>query len=386
MSGNQRVFVRGHITALTPVSVTYPSVHPKKFGGKPVPSFLPRFGAGVPVVLGDKTGWDKDKWDAFFLGTPFLQASTLRGALRRAACDAVLDMCGGAKFSVDELYLLLAGFDPMTAKKKEQGPKKPGNSSQSKGEEENADSGDDGGDDDGADEADNGKKEDPISSKAALLARKRNPVLALFGCWGLSADLATLGMMPLDAQGSIISGKTATIFHHVCRTDDMETERMVETVIPETVASLEQVCELVEVRQIVGGWESFPQGQSLQFCMELGPRAHDASLGLLGLALERFAQEPYIGSHRAAGHGRIAGSWTMTVGRASLGPVSISEDGQFDCPDEMKRAMDDFRADVAAGKYDFHSTPRYCEIELNPRLAEKLDKIGKLAKQNGMEK
>lgn len=293
-------------------------------------------------------------------------ATGIRGALRRAASDVLLDMerqrTGKEKpLRIDQHYLLRLG----------------------------------------------GVKDEGSVDKSSVTAepvwRKKNVLLSLFGA-GAAGELGFVSGH-LAVGNAICSDPVDPITFSGARTDDFYrdqqqvtylTEEDVETLVAKATANrgrsaakseiarlktllgkaerkaiktgnrdeadalraelnkteerfskAKEVSGAVSVGMPLAGFQAIPQGHDLAHRMFLY-RADEVELGCLLAALHRFALWPFVGAHYAVGCGLISATWDVTKvdGKGKsvpLGPVSINplEGISFENA-EFKTALDAF--------------------------------------------
>lgn len=257
--------LRGTLTAVGPVAVSPPGVALKR-DTKDSPSRLPR------------AGWAFD-------APRYLPASTLRHVLRHNVTGAVLEAltASGGSIDVGPLLMLSKGYTRIKLK-------------------------------DGAASSENvaeaGRR---ISRERAV--REKNPMLSMFGAWGVPADLRVGNAHPHRTDG-----RDAVCERHGAVRRELEED--IEDMLPP--ALLQQYSEIVidSERPLderkkdkdgrdgifhykATGWEEIVAGTPCDWQIVLH-RADAHKAGAILAALRRFSADPFIGAHRALGCGEIA--------------------------------------------------------------------------------
>ena len=278
-------------------------------------------------------------------GLPMIPASTLRGLLRHSAHEAMayLSHQAGRNLTVDQHYMLAAGVDTARVIK------------------------------DGA--------ATKVGHTAAL--RAKNPMLSVFGRWGLAGRLGVGSAVAQDANCLIIMGNGSR--HHpfnrnpgltdcvpVEELDYLQQILMADSQASESTsdlkdeekalkkevrgASAERKAEinarLAEIAAIIrevkdervgsreaiqrplDGFEAIDAGHQLSHRMTL-QNPTDQELHLVLWAIAIASHQPMVGGHRNLGCGYIAGDWTITsqsLGEGKpveLGKVGFNDEGFF---------------------------------------------------------
>lgn len=113
----------------------------------------------------------------------------------------------------------------------------------------------------------------------------------------------------------------------------------------------------VSVGMPLAGYKAIPRGESMEHTIKLF-RASENELGLLLAALERFALEPILGAHAANGLGTVSAKWSVKKvnkdGSSVIGSVGFDAFGSLDIDGaELNAALKSFNDFVMSGHADF---------------------------------
>lgn len=294
---------------------------------------------------------------------PYLPASTLRGAIRHATHWIGVDKQdagNGEKFDVADHFLLAQGTDIVGNLKL---------------------------DADGAIDANN-----------AL--RENNPMLSLFGFWGLKsrAEIGPGLLTTPNAYGMFGGGARTIMFERspelMDLLDDGQVDRLKNILREQAEASLdiseikaqkkaltaklknaskEEQAALYDqmnklevlidqrkdaksearesIRRPLDQYEAFAAGAEFAHHMTMSV-VSEVELGMFLAGLGEFAREPFVGGHRAHNCGRIKASWQVTTWSRGedaptvVGTVSFDENGFHVEGDDLKEARAQFKAAV----------------------------------------
>lgn len=313
------VILDGTLTAVSPIAVSPPKPQGERDDGDRVQR-LPR----MPIME-----------DGSMRMTAYLPASTIRGALRRAAVAAAIDLLaenGAPKLTPNDYLLLALGG---VKDRKDEG----GGADDTKG----------------------------VDLQAVRDFRLRNPLVSLFGAMAIDvggnlrvghgipavplADPGHLGVGarhdPFARQPALLELFDADAANDFLTRNDFRLEgnrlenqaeqakrklgeqRRSRTADPEKVKELtEQVARLdadakaaferaggkVNIQQPLAGYEALPVGLEMRHRV-VADQVPPVELALLLAALERFALAPVLGAHVAHGCGEVTGSWSVSVAR-----------------------------------------------------------------------
>ncbi len=303
---------------------------------------------------------------------PYFPASSIRGALRNAAHRVALRMAKiqtGLEhpFSLDDHFMLAQGVD---------------SAKQLDGEN-------------GMGETDMGES-----------LRAVNPMLSIFGRWGLESRLAVGHGIPTGKEqcwGMFGGGARTIMFERDARLLDElqpgDSDRL-EAILLEQAESSADVAELKKeiaglkklirgateeersdynqqikaieeriksrkqeksgpvesIRRPLDQYEAFKAGAELKHHMNLRA-ASEEELGLFLLTLREFAREPQLGGHKAHNCGVIEAQWTVTTwpedadAPVELGRIALSNTGFVVEGKQLENAIKAFNA--GAKGYDF---------------------------------
>ncbi|MDZ0185194.1 RAMP superfamily CRISPR-associated protein [Klebsiella quasipneumoniae] len=274
-----------------------------------------------------------------FNATPYFPGTSIRGTLRHAAHKVVvervgLDVDGKSPFDLAGHFMLAQGVDI-------------------NGEAETFTAGD-------------------INAGAEL--RSKNPLISLFGRWGLSGKVGVGNAIPVgDNQWGMFGGGARAIMFERDETliDFLETEqverlgrlleeqaeasvdishikseqdalkKVMKSADKETKSEIQsQLRELDKkiqarkdrkqesresIRRPIDPYEAFVTGAELSHRMSL-KNATDEEAGLFIAALIRFAAEPRFGSHANHNCGLVEAQWTVTTWKpGELVPITLGE-------------------------------------------------------------
>lgn len=313
----------GAIDLLSPFASSWPAGTKKKEKG---PLKLPRIGC-----VNDKSA---------DCGTPFITAASLRGALRRAALDVVLAVSGGKLSSIAEYYLNTVGG--AKGRKVVAGPE---------------------GDEVVEEDADEEKKAEKKLPEAALTdyseARRRNPILGIFG----ASDVMGSMMEGHLKMGNAVPDTFTVGVYKGIRQDDtrVRPERVEQSVVDDDLAATVSVLhenarrhsalkrEITELSRVVASRSADKKSPEFLAAKQAldekqkeekgiadvtvmlpldgfeylnpvriphGMVLKDVSLveaGLFFLAISRLMDDPFLGAHRAVGFGKFQAEWTVSV-------------------------------------------------------------------------
>lgn len=314
--------LKGTITALEPLTVSLPGL---KRGNI---TQLPRNG-----------GSDKD--------TPYYPASSIRGSLRHAAHAVALRVAKKVTgketpFNLNDHFMLAQGVDAAKITKNEKG-----SGVISFGED----------------------------------VRKANPLISIFGRWGLESHLAVGNGLPREAGvwGLFGGGARAVMFERdtalLEELSDSDQQRL-STIMAETVAfsqenndlkseevnlkkalrqapdeekktiqarlkEIEQIRKTLKsekegpeesIRRPIDGYEAFSAGAELQNRITLR-RSNEIEFGMFLETLAEFAREPRLGGHKSYNNGLVALHYDVSTWPededvpTTIGSIIINEDG-----------------------------------------------------------
>ncbi|MCX7099835.1 MAG: hypothetical protein NTV43_18225 [Methylococcales bacterium] len=256
--------------------------------------------------------------------TPYFPAAGIRGALRRAARDVLFGLITDPKWSL-ELHRLLTIGGVSTS-----GP------------------------------------EGDININAIQLFRDKNPLISLFGAtsgtknsWiegklSVGHAIPSAPVQPLIVTGvrtdplrrkpseiTMLNAESAAALDEICNAgrnvarlkreiDKLNTELKKEKKKPDnetTVANIEQQITTLtgeydmqsqisgsssSIQLPLSGYEAIPPGLPLNHRI-VAMGVNKIELGLLVLALKRFALEPFLGAHQAHGCGVVRGEWDVSM-------------------------------------------------------------------------
>lgn len=303
---------------------------------------------------------------------PYFPASSIRGALRNAAHRVVLRMAKAHSgddhpFTLDDHFMLAQGVDS--------------------GKQLDA------------------EKTQGVTDLGESL-RAANPMLSVFGRWGLESHLSVGHGIPSGNEqcwGMFGGGARTVMFERDPRLLDElppdDTDRLEAILLEQTAASADvselkkeiaslkkmirgatqevrddcnlKIKELEEriksrkqdksgpvesIRRPLDQYEAFTAGAELKHHMALRSATHE-ELGLLLLALREFARDPQLGGHKAHNCGAISASWTVTTwpedvdAPVELGVIRLSDAGFVVEGDGLADALNAFQS--KAGDYNF---------------------------------
>ena len=299
--------LRGTLTAVGPVAVSPPGTALFKDGDKS-PARLPRAGHSSNAPR-------------------YLPASTLRHLLRHHLTGTVMEAlsANGRQLELGSLLVLAKGYTRVRLQS----------------------------DGDGSETATKACRR----LEREGYVREKNPMVGMFGAWGLPAELRVGNAHPHSKDGR----EVVCVRHGVVRTqleDDLE-----EQMPPELLAQYEEVLvdssrPLEERKRNRGfdgilhfreaGWEEIVAGTDCDWQIVLH-RADALKAGAVLAALRRFAADPFIGAHRAMGCGEVALSLFAEMveyeplqnpRRERVGSVSVNveSDGGTDHDDSRARS------------------------------------------------
>lgn len=299
--------------------------------------------------------------------SPYFPASSIRGAFRNAAHRVVLRAVKKQTgeefpFSIDDHFMLAQGVD-------------------------------------------SGKQVDVEGSLGATdlgeALRTDNPMLSLFGRWGLESRLAVGHGIPSGHEqcwGMFGGGARTVMFERDTQLLDelnsRDTDRLEEILLEQAEASADvseikkeiaalkkaargaekgfreecnsKISELeakiknrkkekagpVEsIRRPLDQYEAFTAGAVLSHHMNLRS-ASKQELGLLLLSLREFARDPQLGGHKAHNCGSVKAHWTVSTWPededtpTELGNISMSEQGFHVEGDTLKAAISAFQSSI----------------------------------------
>ena len=299
---------------------------------------------------------------------PYFPASSIRGALRHCSHKYVL-RCTKKQtgkdhpFSLDDHFMLAQGVDSGRRVKSEKGT--------------------------GVTDLNEG-------------LRKENPMLSLFGRWGLESKLSVGHAFPESHDtcwGMFGGGSRSIMFERdtellseitTSDTDRLENILMEQSVaaadvseikkeiaslkksmrgvskseredINKQIASLEEKIKLRKqekegpeetIRRVLDQFEAFSAGAVLTHRMALRGVSL-AELGLFLLTLREFARDPQLGGHKAHNCGRISTHWTVTTWPedsdhpVELGAIEINESGFSVNGDILKKSILEFEKNLS---------------------------------------
>lgn len=321
----------GAIELLSPYASSWPSGQKKgEKGGKNEPLPLPK------MIRGN-------------VETPFITAASLRGALRRAAMDVVLSVSGTKLATIADYYLNAVGG----AK-----GRKVTNESDVSVAAGDADSASGDNDPDADDENAKGSKKIPEAGLTDYLAaRKRNPILGIFGAGEvmgsmMNGHLSMGNAVPETFSTGVYRGvrqddtrvRPELVDRFVASDDLEETVRELHerarhhTALKTRIATLrrtlatndkksaaykaaevaikeaekeEKGIKDVTVMQPLSGFEylnptTMPHSMALK-------NVSKVEAGLFFLAISRLMDDPFLGAHDSLGFGRFQAAWTVRV-------------------------------------------------------------------------
>jgi CRISPR type IV-associated protein Csf2 len=305
------VILDGTLTALSPIAVSPPSDAKDKDRVQRLPT--------MPVIS-----------DGVAHTTAYLPASTIRGALRRAAVAVVIDLLaetGGPKLTPNDYLLLALGG---VKDRKDEGA--------------------------GADKG--------VDLQAVREFRRTNPLVSLFGAMAIDVGgnlrvghgVPTVPFQPghlgvgarhdpfarqpellelfdadaarefLDRNADRQEGnRLETQAEHAKRKlsqmkakkkddDSKALTAQIEQLQADAKAAFERAGGAVNIQQPLAGYEALPIGLEMRHRI-VGDQLPPIELALLLAALERFARQPTLGGHAAHGCGEITGTWAVSVAR-----------------------------------------------------------------------
>lgn len=98
---------------------------------------------------------------------------------------------------------------------------------------------------------------------------------------------------------------------------DKDTAAQLATQLTELATILDQAVGIagtdLSVQMPLPGYEVIPPGLPLSHRL-VATQIHDVELGLLVLALDKFAKSPFLGAHHAQGCGIVEASWEVSLG------------------------------------------------------------------------
>ena len=319
------VVFEGTLTAVSPIAVSPPKLGEMGAAKDKVQRLptMPVIDDGVPRT------------------TAYLPASTIRGALRRAAVAVVIDLLaldGAVKLTPHD-YLLLA-LGGVKDRKEE------GDTADTKG----------------------------VDLQAVQAFRKSNPLVSLFGAMAIDIGgnlrvghgVPTVAFTPghlgegarhdpfarqpallelfdadvaedflvrnaarlegnrLESQVGLAERKMRDLAK--AKNSDVEKANALKAQISQlntdAKAAFEKAGGTVNIQQPLNGYEALPIGLEMRHKIT-GDQLTPVELALLLAALERFAFQPVLGAHVAHGCGELTGSWTVKIaGRGA--PVSVA--------------------------------------------------------------
>lgn len=343
----------GKVTAVTPISVTRPDDNFKSLSADDKKPRLPRMGAKRDDV------------------SPFIPGSSFRGGLRRCAL-AYIARNLGCTFTTDQVYMLVEGVDTTKLTSAENV---------------------------------NGE----IDKEASL--REINPMLSLFGRWGLSGHIGVGDLIPFDKNciftagagvrtNEFIRNPSATQFIDETElsylkellksdTDSSAEVREIESQLKKLIKSLRDAENSLEKARIneeistleakkkdvrankigsentiqrpLSGFEALIPGTLLSQRLPL-MMVNKSELGLFLSALAEFARNPTIGGHKNYACGEISAEYTLNYWPEdedkprAIASISFNDEGFVitgDAADELYQVRDQFKNDLKAQKFDF---------------------------------
>ena len=294
----------------------------------------------VTVALPDVSGMARNTQ-----GVPMIPASTLRGLLRHSAHEAMayLSHKAGRDLTVDQHYMLAAGVDTARILKDTQATR--------------------------------------VGHTTAL--RAKNPMLSVFGRWGMAGRLGVGAAVAQDASCLITLGNGSRqhpfnrnpelagfvpveeldYLQQILMADSQSAEsttdlkaeekalkkevrgasaerkaainaRLTEIAASIREAKDERVGASETIQRPLDGFEAIDAGQQLTHRMIL-QNPTDQELHLVLWAIAIASHRPMIGGHRNLGCGQIAASWTITSQSIAegkpveLGKVGFGDEGFF---------------------------------------------------------
>ncbi len=290
---------------------------------------------------------------------PYLPATTIRGALRHASHWIAIDKQSstGTSFDLADHFLLAQGVDIAGDVKR---------------------------DGDGA-----------INADQEL--RERNPMLSLWGLWGI-ASKAEIGpglLLTPNAYGNFGGGARTIMFERtpeLLEALDVDQVERLQTILREQSEASQDISglkarqaeikrqlkkvsdkeeqsklfnELTEldlriderkdeksearesIRRPLDQYEAFAPGAEFEHRMRL-VQATDVELGLFLSSLAEFARNPSLGGHKAHGNGKIKAEWVVTTWERGadapekIGSVRFDEEGiviEGDCLNRARAAF-----------------------------------------------
>ena len=319
-------------------------------------------------------------------GEVLLNAGTIRGPLRKAAVRVIRREYAKAKgvsevglLSLTDDYMLGTGYDRSREVNNEKA--------------------------DGADPA------------AEVRLRAINPMLSLFGRWGLAGYLTTWEMRASE-ESVMMAGQGAradqyerepSSVDYLSDSDketlekEIQANRAIQKRIDdekkvlatmgreyrtaesdkdkkavgkrmdkqkEVIAEIEQSREGGEhsIKHPLGGVEVISAGTTLSSGFEL-IQGKPVYLGLLLHTLNEFARNPHLGGHTSKGYGRVSGEYTVSAWSAdtmqpeALGTVRFDKSGFHIEGDALQAAYDDFPAAIGDCRFDIHTLKALREYE-----------------------
>lgn len=319
-------------------------------------------------------------------GEVMLNGGTIRGPLRKAAVRVARRLVAAQRgvpekglFTLTDEYILGSGYDRTRETNNEK--------------------------DSGADPA------------GELRLREINPLLSMFGRWGLPAYLETFEMRT-SADNVMTAGQGARVdqFERDPETITLlseEDQRQLEseitnnrTIQKQIDAAKKDLTELrksyraaatdkdkkavgkkieakdAEIKQLqesreggehsikhpLGGVESIAAGSDMSSGFSL-IQGQDVYLGLLLHALGEFARHPHLGGHTARGFGLVSGEYSVRtwppgeMAPKTLGTVSFDSNGFVIEGDSLQAAYDNLSAALAPCRLDVHTLKSLRELE-----------------------
>jgi hypothetical protein len=319
-------------------------------------------------------------------GEVMLNGGTMRGPLRKAAVKVVRRLVAEQKkvpekglLSLSDEYMLGSGYDRTRETNNEK--------------------------DGGADPA----------GEARL--REINPLLSLFGRWGLPGYLETWEMRTsidnlmtagqgaradqferdpaavdfLTASDQDILEREIAANRDIQKQIDAKKKALAQLGKPYRAATTDKekkaigkdmdaikkdIAEMQDSREggeqsikhPLGGHESISGGTLLSSGFAL-IQGRDIYLGLLLHSLNEFARYPHLGGHAAIGFGRVTGEYTVqawppgTMSPTTIGAVRFDSNGFVIEGDTLKAAYDNFPKALEACRLDIHTLKALRELE-----------------------
>lgn len=289
--------------------------------------------------------------------TPFITAASLRGALRRSAMDVVLSVSGKKLATIADYYLNAVGG---AKGRKVTSESDVGTTAGDVASATAGDAGNESGDNDPDADAENAKESKKVPEAGLtdyIAARKRNPILGIFGAGEVMGSMMNGHL----SMGNAIPDTFSVGVYRGVRQDDtrvrpelvdrsVESDDLEETVrelhdrarnhtaLKAKIAALrrtlatsdkksaeyktaeveikaaekeEKGIKDVTVMQPLSGFEylnptTMPHGMALK-------NVSKVEAGLFFLAISRLMDDPFLGAHDALGFGKVRAAWTVQV-------------------------------------------------------------------------